>query len=120
MSPAGPVAVVCSSCRGWAGGCDEQLLPGGGPGPRRREPEGGASRGTSDAGCDGDQLRPDGRGGGLGVEASHERTDRSGEVNAIATSISQAGFAMKFPDGMCASGPALRSAMTYSMIACRR
>ena len=40
--------------------------------------------------------------------------------NAIAAQTSQAAFAVNFPEGRRASGPALRSAMTWSMIACPR
>ena len=38
----------------------------------------------------------------------------------MAASTSQAAFAVNFPDGRCASGPALRSAMTVSTMACPR
>lgn len=39
---------------------------------------------------------------------------------AIAAHSTQAEFAPKLPDGMCANGPSIRSANTVSMIAWRR
>lgn len=39
---------------------------------------------------------------------------------AMTANCSQAAFAVNFPDGRCASGPALSSAMTCSTIACPR
>ena len=41
-------------------------------------------------------------------------------LNAIVASISQAAFAVKFPDGRCANALSSRSALTCSMMACPR
>jgi hypothetical protein len=59
--------------------------------------------------------------------AAGGRPGAGGEVNggavrlwAIAAQASQASLALNCPDGRCASGPAITSALTCSMIACWR
>ncbi len=67
-----------------------------------------------------DQLSADGRGDGLLVLTAGGHADCSGQVKRHCASTSHPQLAMKLPDGRYAIGPLLRSAMTCSMMACRR
>src|SRR3954470_1968862 len=120
-------------CR-WAERGVEQLGPGGLPGPSQGEVQAQPAGGVGQPGGNGDQLGADGAGGRPGMELRGQRAGGPGEgaggrggaaparvrLNAMAASASQAEFAANFPEGRWASGPALRSALTCSMIACCR
>ena len=79
-----------------------------------------AAGGADRPGGDVDQLPADRGGGGSSVERRGQRAGGAGRLNAMLASTSQARLALNRPEGRCARGPFFRSAMTCSMIACRR
>ena len=64
-----------------------------------------------------DQLSGDRGRAGPCVGGRGDHPGRAGEVEGMAAQTSQAALALNIPEGWWASGPALRSAMTCSMIA---
>jgi len=102
---------------GCAAGSLVELLPRGLPGPVLGQVQGEPAGGAGEPGGHVDQLGAQGREPRAGVEARGEAAAARVRLNAMLASTSQAALALKVPDGRCASGPSLSSAMTCSMIA---
>ena len=102
------------------GGVGPEVLPGGRPGPVGGQVHGDASGGGGDPGGDGDQLgrRVAQRARACRAEAAAPAA--RARLNAMPASASQAALAVNFPEGRCASGPSLSSAMTCSTMAWSR
>jgi hypothetical protein len=75
------------------------------------------SSAVREAGGDVDDPGADRGGPGAAVGTGGEVSGDAGEVWAIAAQASQASFALNFPEGRCAKGPAMRSALTCSLMA---
>src|SRR4051794_19884459 len=94
------------------------------PGPSSGQVQGEASGGAGDPCRDGDEPGSKGCGGRDGEAmtgaGSGQGAGGAQQLNAMVARASQAALAVNTPDGRCASGPFLRSAMTCSTTAWAR
>ena len=76
--------------------------------------------GSGQAGGDVDQVTAQGRPAGAAVAGAGQGRGRAQQVMRDGRAQDPGELAPKRPDGMCASGPSMRSANTVSMMAWRR